>query len=147
MGKMRNREASQGRLPRMQNSFAQPQATCPRRQVPWCGPPRRRDAPASVTRELHKVPLSLASSLQALGPALTLFMALACEPFPSPVGSRVRPGVFVTAQGAEWQLRRAGSLAVPSLCRGIGFAWARVLRTMPSTCQLSFADRTNPNLI
>lgn len=120
---------------------------CPRRHVPQRGPPCSRDAPASVTQLLHKVPLSLASGPCAQGPARMLFTASACEPFPSPVGGRVRPGAVVNARGAERQLCRAGSLAAPSLCRGIGFSRAVWLHRTPSTRELSFANKTKPDLI
>lgn len=43
--------------------------------------------------------------------------------------------------------RRAGSPAVPSLRRGIGFCRAVALHPTPSTRQPSFADRTKPDLI
>lgn len=157
MGKLRHGEASQDGLPKVQNNFARPASivgtaddvpwawSCPRRQVPRWGPPHGGDAPASVTRVLHKVPLSLASGPCAQGPARTLFTASACEPFPSPVGGRVRPGAFVNARGAEQQLQCAGSPAVPSLCHGIGFSRAVGLHTPPSTRELSFANRTKPD--
>lgn len=111
------------------------------------GTPCRGDAPASVTQLLHKVPLSLASGLCAQGPDHMLFTASACEPFPSPVGGRVRPGAVVNAPGAERQLCRAGGLAAPSLRRRIGFSWAMGLHTTHSTRELSFANKTKPDLI
>lgn len=159
MGKLRHGEASQDGLPKVQDNFARPASivgtagdvpwawSCPRRQVPWWGPPHRGDAPASVSRVLHKVPLSLASGPCAQGPARTLFTASACEPFPSPVGGRVRPGAFVNARGAAQQLQCAGSPALPSLCHGIGFSRAVGLHTTPSTRELSFANRTKPDPI
>lgn len=56
------------------------------------------------------------------------------------------PSATVNAQGAEQQLRRAGSPAAPSLCRGIGFSQGVGLHTRPSTRELSFAngDKTRP---